>query len=773
MNKIWHLFLFVSVLLIAVYPMSSCSDDDKEEIEKPVDPDVPENPDDVELKPGDGGLGEGTPTPIEAAKYLKADGGNDGVTIEVTDITHDNFTFTCKPGQYVKSYRMDLYPLATLYNYLFEARKTKPDATVEDLILEAMFNTEGSGGYSFSISSLGDNWESNEFIWKDSKFAQAEVVPGSTYVIATVGCHDDTANEMADLSLCFFTTESQDLVGEPKVGIEAQGGYTVAAVKYTPNPDCYWYYQFCTDSRQINEFTEAYGEKMYIDFMRQSYSAPTDAKSNDIQHDFSIKFVDPDPTFGLTATAIGLDINKTPGAYTSQEFFFKKVPDDAVPAKYSLDVTRVGGTIIEIKAVADLSCPVAFYRTMAAAEWNNYKNNPAALKNLQRQIADEGYALDNRKSTEDGNVIMSYDFGLDANTEYVVLSVGRNKFMQISEIKATEPFKTKELIYDPVNSASNVSVALSNPGRTNLFATYTYNAETAMFYHQYIIDPTMLEDFENGKPERMVAYLKDFTKFSNYWEPEKRGTNGVDTWKWTGLDPAQEYTLAMMGEDWNGKLSAISMATLSTEPVVGGPDPIADIQSNVTEDGKIWYVNFAIKQDVKLMQCLIEEDKYSTDPDFTYEECMSYWLDFVLGEAAFKTVNSLTLTAHVKPGVRYVALAIPFGEKDGKDVRGDLKVQIYDSRLGGIVAQDQIKDKIWGSGKATASNWMNMLMPLVINKDNRTKAIEYRDHQTPMPEIPMAPMLTPEEEKNLLNNKNVIYIDFKARAKSPHGFIVK
>lgn len=772
MNKIWQFFLLVSFLFTAICPISSCSDNDKDDFEKPEEPENPEVPD-TELKPGDGGLGEGTPTPISNAKYMVAEGGNDGVTIEVSDVTHDNFTFVCKPGQYVKSYRMDVYPLATLFNYLFEARRTRPEVTVDDLIIEAMFNAEGNGAFSFSISSLGENWDSNELIWKDSKFAQAEVVPGSTYVIATVGCHDDKANEIADLSLCFFTTKSQELIGEPKVGIDARGGYTVAAINYTPNPDCYWYYQFCTDSRQINEFIEAYGEKMYIDFMRQSYSAPTDAKNEDIQHNFSIKFDNPDPTFGLTATAIGLDVNKTPGTYSSQEFFFQKVPDDAIAAEYSLSVQRMGATILEIKAVANLTCRVAFYRTMTTTEWNGYKDNPAALKILQRQIADEGYALDNRKATQDGNVIMSYDYGLLPDTEYVILSVARNEFMQITDIVATEPFKTKKLVFDPEGSASKVEVTLSEPGRTNMLASYKYNAATAMFYHQYIIDPTMLADYEAGRPERLIEYLKDYVKMSNYWEPEKRGQDGVDEWKWTGLDPAGEYTMAMMGEDWEGKLSAISLATLSTIPVEGGPNPISEIKSSMTEDGKTWFVNFAIKQDVKIMNCLIDEDKYSIDPDFTYEECMKYWLDYVLGEAAFKSVNSITMTKPVKDGVRYVALAVPFGEKDGQEVRGDLQVQIYDSRLGGIVAQEDIKNKIWGSKNITSTNWVNALMPVIIHKDNRVKAIAFHNDTTPMSFTPLAPMITLKEEKELLNNKHVIFIDLKAKAQSPHGFMVK
>ncbi|MBR0337045.1 MAG: hypothetical protein IIX22_01350 [Ruminococcus sp.] len=40
----------------------------------------------------------------------------DGVSVEVTDLTETNFTFVCRPGENVASYRVDVYPLAILYN---------------------------------------------------------------------------------------------------------------------------------------------------------------------------------------------------------------------------------------------------------------------------------------------------------------------------------------------------------------------------------------------------------------------------------------------------------------------------------------------------------------------------------------------------------------------------------------------------------------------------------------------------------------------------------
>ena len=84
----------------------SCSDSE----EPGVEPDVPVNPD-VPLPPN--------PTPIRWVEN-EVDGGERGVGIKVTSNTEHNFVFECTPGSKVQSYRLDVYPLCRMYNYLFE-----------------------------------------------------------------------------------------------------------------------------------------------------------------------------------------------------------------------------------------------------------------------------------------------------------------------------------------------------------------------------------------------------------------------------------------------------------------------------------------------------------------------------------------------------------------------------------------------------------------------------------------------------------------------------
>ena len=99
--------------ILVVSPMVfSCSDSD----EPGVEPDVPVNPD-PSLPPN--------PTPIKWGEN-EVDGGERGVGIKVTSNTEHNFVFECTPGSKVQSYRLDVYPLCRMYNYLFERYSSIP-----------------------------------------------------------------------------------------------------------------------------------------------------------------------------------------------------------------------------------------------------------------------------------------------------------------------------------------------------------------------------------------------------------------------------------------------------------------------------------------------------------------------------------------------------------------------------------------------------------------------------------------------------------------------
>lgn len=103
----------------------------------------------------------------------------------------------------------------------------------------------------------------------------------------------------------------------------------------------------------------------------------------------------------------------------------------------------------------------------------------------------------------------------------------------------TETFSTKARVMDNpgASKAATIDITISDPGRTSLKLTYTYNQEAAVYYHQYIMTPDLLEE---GNKAELIKYL--MSENSNIWAANANG--GVENFKWTGLDPGTEYTFA-------------------------------------------------------------------------------------------------------------------------------------------------------------------------------------------------------------------------------------
>ena len=109
----------MGMLMIASFIGMSVSCQDKPEPEQPDVPywDMVADADTIQI------VGE-YPVPHPEIPMLiyqnEVKASPDGVSVEVTDLTETNFVFTCRPGANVASYRLDVYPLAILYNYMLE-----------------------------------------------------------------------------------------------------------------------------------------------------------------------------------------------------------------------------------------------------------------------------------------------------------------------------------------------------------------------------------------------------------------------------------------------------------------------------------------------------------------------------------------------------------------------------------------------------------------------------------------------------------------------------
>lgn len=725
--------------ILVVSPMVlSCSDSD----EPVVEPDVPVTPD-IPLPPN--------PTPIKWVEN-EVDGGERGVGIKVTSNTEHNFVFECTPGAKVQSYRLDVYPLCRMYNYLFETVGAGVQATeeeVEDLIMAALYNSEGAGAYTFSRSTLGDSYPNAEFDWANSKYSQSEVVPGAEYLIITVGCNDEGGQNPADMKICYLKTPVQSVIGSPRVDIDVTASYKAVAIQYLPNADSKYFYQFCGDSEPIDAFINTYGQPMYVDFMRHWIKEAEDAQVSQEDLYYVVDFgYTADPTRMITATSIGLDENKTPGEYVRQDFHLKKIDENAELPVCNLEISRSGASMVDMNVGMEKNCYAMFYRIFSASDWAPYENaDEVTMTALAQALDQEGWGVKNTNFAQEGSFTgLEFQYNLAPNTSYVVAYVGRNMYGQLSKVKHAS-FSTKARVTDtPDASEADINIIVSNPGRTSLKLNYSYNQKTAVFYHQYIMTPDLLEE---GNKAALINYL--LSTDSNVWPAN--ATGGVESHTWTGLEPATEYTFAYMAEGWDGVLTDVKIVKGTTEAIVAGPNPTMQLNAYMSEMGN-FTVQYSIVKDVAKLYYTITEDKYSASGDYTYQECMEVWkehcLDYGLS-GVNSTAQSYDKTSEVK---RLVALCVPIGaDSDGNEVIGELYTVFYDKDKG-IITDPSI---LFPDAPKSGKSMIGKIKPQVIKKDGQ---------------IPANMIVKEEVKKNTpgaMMSGNTIYLDLKKLGKHPHA----
>lgn len=738
-KKLFSLFFMLGLALAAIPVILSCSDND----EQVVTPDEPVNPDVPELPPN--------PTPINWGEY-EVDGGERGVGIKVTSTSEHSFVFECTPGDKVQSYRMDVYPLCRMYNYLFESVGTGVQATeeeVEDLIIEAVYNSTGQGAYTFTKSNLGDSYAKTEFDWGNSQYARSEIVPDAEYLIVTIGCNDEGGQTPADMKVCYLKTSKRDVVGNPRVDIDATPSYRAVAIQYLPNEDCKYFYQFCGDTEPVDAFINTYGKQMYIDFMRHYIIKAEEAQVSKEDLYYLVNFgYTADPKRMITASTIGLDENKSQGEYVRQDFHLLDIPDDAKLPVCTLTVSKTGASMVNMDVEMENNCYAMFYRIFTATEWAPYENaDETTMITLARALDQEGWGIKNTNFSQKGSFTgASFKFDLIPNTSYVIAYVGRNGYGQLSEKVKTATFTTKERVADrPSESKADINITISDGDRTSLKLNYNYNSETVVFYHQYIMTPELLKE-ENK--EELIAYL--LSSDSNAWHAN--ATGGVESFTWTGFNPATEYTFAYIAEDWDGVLSEVKTVTGTTEAVQAGPNPTMELRAYMSEMGN-FTVQFSIVKDVAKIHYMITEDKYSASGDYTYKECMDTWKEYCMDYSITSVSSGIQEYSKTSEVNRLVALCVPIGaDSDGNDVIGELYTVFYDKDKG-IVTDPSVLFP--DAPKVT--NITGVAKPQVVRKEQR---------------IPANQVINEPIKKNLpgaVMNGNTIYLDMKKLGVHPNA----
>lgn len=761
--KKYFSFLLLLGMLVAVSPIfSGCSDDNTEtpQPEPEPTPDVPDNP-----------------TPIQWDE-MEAKAGERGVGIKVTNLSENDFSFELTPGANVQSYRMDVYPVSRMYNYLLEEGGKGADADkIEELVLAAIYNSQGAGGYTFQPSvKTFDSWAT-------SKYAQSEIVPDAEYIIITVGCNDNNGQSPADVHICHLTTPKKEIVGDPRMDIDVTPGFTMARITYKPNADCKYFYQYCVASKYIDTYIEAYGEKMYIDFLRHTSKNALDAQTTEEDLTYYPNFGETaDPNTPICVTAIALDENKTAGKFMRKDFNLNAIPDEAKQASCTITIGRVGSNTVELKSVMDKYCRAAFYRIFSKSEWEggNYENSEENTKALIKQLSDSGWGLKNpnystnEDESKEGEKI-DIPFDVKPNTEYVLAYIASNRYGQSSGLK-TATFKTLTQQYnlEAALGGDQTTVECTSTDRTKVALKIAFDSDMAVIYFQYINTvkddkgnivydfDRMLKLGEDGKTyeikdeTEIIKFLLD-DRLNNEWGASKDGTAAHT---YTGMTPGTTYVIAYMTVDWNGNLSQIKLLQATTEAIQGGSNPTM-ILSGKTDQYNRFEVEFKIDKDVSKFRYMITKDTYSTNSRYSYKDCMEGYRSDVMGEAGLETINSTSLNSSetVDKVGRFVALCVPIGkDEQGQDKVGDLYTLWYDQSLGGVISDPAkiFKDYVAPTAKYSTISEMS-------------KRVQKMDRRTP------AYLLTPEtrdmRRASTVSNMDVktIVIDMKQLGTHPHA----
>lgn len=648
----------------------------------------------------------------------------DGVSIKVTELTETNFIFTCTPGANVASYRLDVYPLAILYNFMLEEGGLgATQEEVEQIIINHLFNTSGSGGFSFDQGTLGDDYFELEFDWTNTAYAQQKVVPGCQYIIAVGACYDDSASEAAltDLKLVYVETPSKSIVGSPFVQIDVRTTYVGAEIRNVPNDDAAGVYFFCTDASAIDLFEDTFGPRIMRDYLRNAY-VPNDPVASTNVEDLTYQlgpWSNVDPNHVFTSLALGCDANLTPAAsYARQDFTLKEKPTDREDAVMTYELGDIcGASYLELAVTLGKECRNGYHLLLPMDESSyggyyqparDYIEGTAEMREwLRNEIAGAGFAIHNNN--------FSFDMQTQApngsefkttwaeyanvlpDTEYVVAYCGMNAFNEYTEIFFSETFRTKPRVTDrPQDCKANASLTFTDI--TPSGARYVVKYDPANTANVWFINIGMNDELPpysvpsmSDSRETWVKWFFSFGDHSMYMNQWWRMPSGEESFAYTGFDPRSTFKYAYVAEDLDGVVSEVKFVEYTTGGMLPGPDPIVELVPKYNKENRTWSVKFNSIQDVAtfkyLVQCDDENTLYlsflPTVPGGSSEmrafEFYNHWFTKV-GDPSYGGLNASTgylgspyVTNVENAGKDHLAGCVAFGEdEDGNPVTSKL-----------------------------------------------------------------------------------------------------
>ena len=638
-----------------------------------------------------------------------------GVSIVIDQVQESNVVFSLVPGPSVASYRLDVYPKAILYNALLEAGYVNKSADeVEEAIIALLTASTGSAGYTINAESF-DDYDNHQYDWMNSKYVQAKIVPDCDYFIAVLACYDSEGQNPAFLSISHVCTGKRDLVGSPRLDLDVELGYRSYMIKYLPNTDCKYFYEWNYLTEELDEYIDLFGERMMRDFMRSAVSAAKDAGVEDNLFT-RVSFDQPDPSISYTAVGIALDANQMPAENIARiDFNLKDAPQGAELPKASMEVNRnrLGATIAWLDITLEKTAMSAFYRVLTKGEAESYmqadstKRAAYALELAQEAwgVANKNYTFDPQSQQPTGNSFYTdseFQTELQPNTEYQIIYVAKNFFGKLSDLCVSEPFTTKSLVVD------NPDACLCNDdfvfecrdvsrGGWTYYTDYNWN-ETALYRFQIVAGNIVegyspyIDEFNTGSREDwMYFFYKDVDDYGvpkcNIWWPLP---SGKETFSVFGYTPGVQYVIAYCVEDLNGVVGPVKFTTVETREIVPGPNPTMKIEATISEDGKSLNCKFISNDDSKQIKFFGSSEgtyqnlglhKLLNDPrgEYEYADYMRIWKNFAV-ELGLQSENTSAVDSYdIDPESDEFLLvgAIAIGEKEGEDCYSDFAYALY------------------------------------------------------------------------------------------------
>lgn len=581
-------------------------------------------------------------TPVAAfpldCSSLYAEENEMGVTIEVMEISDDNFVFELRPGAMVQSYRLDVYPLARLYNYLLDDGMMGSDEfVISEKIRTYLLDGTGSGGFEFSVDDCKDNPEDflqKEFDWMNTQYAEAAAVaiPDCDYVIAVLSSPETSVNEtnQAHLTLCHLHTTSQPLVGEPVVELDVNTGYTRFTVNHIPNSDCAGYYYLGADTDSIDAYIDAFGDVMLRDFVRTLYYTPMDVSDPEQLYYSQGGFESGvGSSMRVTTIAVAVDANLTPQEdYARYDFTLLDVPENMPEAEAEIDIIedRVGAAYFEYDIRFSETCRTVFYRVYTKEEKESFEAMTAAQrrKELLSMVQDGSYGCHNPNfpaGSETGASGIARDCWVGSfdetklvpGTEVYIGYFCRNAAMQYGDMRFSDAAMLDQRNFTGPQDCKVEDFVLSvkDPGRQVFTIELTYNPETVSLVHIQTLLPAHVPA---GIPTEKGSSWNEWVDFVINWDSPAYSTDefsanvmcwysepaGKDGFTFTGMVPGMDYLIYCCAEDFDGNISEMRFAHIRTEEVQVGPDPsmvLTFSKSKMFEDG--YRVDFLIEKDVE------------------------------------------------------------------------------------------------------------------------------------------------------------------------------